>query len=98
MPLEGKRFAARYFTINLEGHEIYTEPLDTHHTMASWAPSVASRLRKVKEALPKGSWTAHIEQQWKGRVGRGSQCSLTRYERVRVLEDGTVGEMERSSH
>jgi len=96
--LEGKPFASRYFTIGNEGHEIYTENLGTHHTMASWAQTVAIRLRKVKEAMPKGTWTAHIEQQWKERMGRISDRSLTRYERVQVFEDGKVGPVERSSY
>ena len=96
--LEGKPFASRYFTIGNEGQEIYTENIGTHNTMASWAQTVAIRLRKVKETMPRGTWTAHIEQQWKERMGRLSDRSLTRYERAQVFEDGKVGEIERSSY
>ena len=96
--LDGKRLPSRYFTISNEGHEIYTENLGTYNTMASSAPTVVIRLQKVKEAMPKGTWTAHIEQQWKERMGRVSRSSVTRYERVQVFEDGVVGEIERSSY
>lgn len=90
---------SRYFTICNEGHEIYTERIGVEGRMASWAGKIAERLKQVQQAMPKGRWSATIEQQFKAKpFGARSAVRSSRYEIRNVYDDGTVGELEVTEH
>lgn len=60
---------SRYLSVKLEGHEIYCESVKKDGSIFDMKASALIKLELIRKALPSGSWTITIEQQWK--VGYG---------------------------
>lgn len=62
--LSKRKFTSRHYVIRREGHEIYSEALSKKGRMQGYAKAVRQKIRALKKLLPKGEWSATIEQEW----------------------------------
>ncbi len=90
---------SRYFSLRKDAEEIYTEDISIKGPIASYAAMVVARIKKAKQAMPKRTWSATIEQQYNYKpTGARGIARWTRYEIREVYEDGTVGELKISEY
>ncbi len=57
----------RYVSFKLNGEEMYVEDIPAAGSMKDHLQACRERLKQIRKAMPKASWTITIEQQWKER-------------------------------
>ena len=57
----------RYLSVKLNGEEMYVEDITPAGSMKEHLKGCRERLKHIRKAMPKTSWSITIEQQWKER-------------------------------
>jgi len=81
-----KRIASRYLSVKNEGQEVYAEDISKDGLLIDYRVMAQKRLGKIQEAMPVGTWTITVEQQYHPNPNDNS--------RVYDIMDPTNGKIE----
>ena len=66
--MTAKKVKSRYYTVRLEGDEIYTESVRKTVPMTSLRYEAMLKLKMIQTVLPQGMWSIMIEEQYDDRT------------------------------